>query len=412
MEPWSWFFTLTALCIMTQSFFSMMEMACVSFNKVRLQYYLSKGNSSAHCLSYLLNRPALFFGTTLISGNAALLIGSECSRRFYEAVGFHAGLAPFTQAFLVLILSEISPMFAGRRYAEHAVMLGIRFIYGMTFILRPFIWMIDCLCRWVDKLFGSSLTSDLYLTREELQNIIEDREEKVVSKEKEDLNTAVSRIFSLKTKTAKELMVPLEQVPMLPVGATLLDMKHLLSSSYVPYVPLFHKNKNHIVAMAYPRDLLRLAETKKIREQSRSPWFITETVSILQVIKQFRKNNQSVAVVLGASGTAVGVLTLDEVIDEIFGQEDHWMSLGDVIPGLCPVALDRVLPGDLSLEEFYQQYQLHLHFQQAKTLSQVMELALGHMPREGERVRVDQFELVVEESSLLGPKLIQVRTLH
>ena len=395
---------------MTQSFFSMMEMACVSFNKVRLQYYLSKKNASAGYLSYLLNHPALFFGTTLISGNAALLIGSECSRRFYEGVGVNAALAPITQAFLVLIFAEISPMFAGRRYSEHAVMLGVRFVYFMTLVLRPFIWLIDHLCKWVDSFFGSALINDFYLSREELQNIIEEREEKVVSKEKEELNTVVASIFSLKNKTAKELMLPLEQIQMLPVGALLSDMRELLSGAYVPYMPLFHKTKDRIVAMAYPRDLLRLSESKKIREQARTPWFITESISILQILKQFRKNNQSVAVVLGESGAAVGVLTLDEIIDEIFGQEDHWMSLGDVVPGICPIALDRTFPGDMTLEAFRNQYQMDLHFKQAKTLAQAMELALGHMPREGESVCIDQFELRVEEASLLGPKVIQVRT--
>ena len=139
----------------------MMEMACVSFNKVRLQYYLSKELKSAIWLNYLLKRPALLFGATLISVNAALLFGSECSRRFYEEVGASPLFAPLTQAFLVLVFAEIAPMFAGRRYAEHAVMIGVGPLYLLARILRPFIWMIDLICRAIHRLFGSTLTTDL-----------------------------------------------------------------------------------------------------------------------------------------------------------------------------------------------------------------------------------------------------------
>ncbi len=63
------------------------------------------------------------------------------------------------------------------------------------------------------------------------------------------------------------------------------------------------------------------------------------------------------------------------------------------------------------LEEFKKQYQLEFQYKHAKTLAQAMEIALGHVPRVGESVRIDQFELTVEETALLGPKVIAVRTL-
>lgn len=412
LESWKWFLFLALFCILAQSFFAMMEMACVSFNKVRLQYYISKRYKSAICLQYLLSHPALLFGTTLVCVNAALLIGSECSRKFYEGIGASPFWAPITQAFLVLIFAEIAPMFAGRRYAEHAVMLGVTTLYVMALALRPFVWAIDVLCRWIHKFFGATLVGEVYLSREELQNVIETREEKYFSQEKDELDTVVSSIFSLKNKIAKELMVPLKEVKILSAQATLGEMRPLLIEDYVPYVPLFHKNLSNIVAIAYPRDLLRLSDSKRIRDHARAPWFIAESATILQILKQFRKNNQSVAVVLNQTGAAIGILTLDEIVDEIFGQKDHWMSFADSMPFSPQIALDRAFPGDMPLEEFKTQYHVDIRFKHAKTLAQAMELALGHIPREGENVRIDQFELIVEDATLLGPKTILVRTLR
>lgn len=409
---WQWFLFLTLLCITTQSFFAMMEMACVSFHKVRLQYYLAQGSRSARLLQRLLKRPALLFGATLLSVNISLLLGSECSRRFYEQVGASPFWAPLTQAFLVLIFAEIAPMLAGRRYAEHAVMLGIIPLYLCAYLLRPLVWAIDLLCHGIHKLCGSSLAQELYVNREELQNILEERKEKVSSEDKEDLESVVSRIFSLKTQIASELMSPLSDMLVLPASSTVAHVRQALEKTYTPLIPLFHKDKTHIVGIVHTRDLLRLQDNKRVQESAKSPWFVTESVTILQILKEFRKNNQNLAIVLGKTGTAVGVLSLDKVIDAIFGQNDRWNSLGELVPGFTPVALDRTFPGNTFLWEFKQHYLVDFHYKHAQTLAEAMELALGHVPRQGESVRIDQFELTVEEAGMLSPRLISVRTLR
>ena len=87
MSPsWKFFLLLIICCLVVQAFFAMLEMACVSFNKVRLQYYVSRQNKRAQWLSYLLHHPAFLFGTTLIGVNTALVVGSECARRFYVSI--------------------------------------------------------------------------------------------------------------------------------------------------------------------------------------------------------------------------------------------------------------------------------------------------------------------------------------
>ncbi len=411
MESWHWFLLSSLACIFTQSFFAMLEMACVSFNKVRLQYYISLKTKTALWLKYLLDHPALLFGTTLIMVNASLLIGSECSRRFYEAMGFSPYWAPLTQAFLILVLAELAPMFAGRRYAEHAVMIGLPILYFCALILRPCIWFIDLLCKLVNKMCGAAFTSNLYLSREELQYVIESREEVFASQDTEEFNTVLSSIFTLKSKIAKELMIPLQEIQTLSTQASLSDLRKLVETKYSSFIPLFHKKEENIVSIIYPRDLLRVSGDRKIRELGRSPWFITETNSVLQILQQFRKNNQSLAIVLNDLGSAVGVLTLDEIVDDLFERRYCKITEYNALSTRGQILLDRAFPGDMLLQDLETQYQVSLSYKNAKTLAQVMEFALGHLPREGESVRIDHFELKVEEATLLGPKTIVVKTL-
>jgi CBS domain containing-hemolysin-like protein len=398
-------------CLAVQGFFAMMEMACVSFNKVRLQYFASKQNKRALWLSYLLHHPALLFGTTLIGVNTALVVGSECARRFYDALGLSPDWAPLSQIIIVLIFAEIAPMFAGRRYAEHVAMLGIPILFFFSVLLRPVIWLLDLLCRWINRLIGKSVPAGIYFSREELQNMIEEREETISTEPaKREFNTAAANIFSLKNKTAKDLMKPITLVPLVPSFCTVGEMREIVKDQLVFFLPIYHRTPQNIVAIAYPRDLLRLSANKRIKDNSRPPWFITENNSILHILKQFRRNNQSLAIVLNEKGLATGVLTLDEIVDEIFGLSDQWMSFEEILPRVYHVIVDRTFQSDMRLDEFNKQFNVNLAYQDAETLEELMKLALGHPPSKGESVRIDQFELSVEEATLLGPTTILVRT--
>jgi putative hemolysin len=410
-QSWKFFLILIFVCLAIQGFFAMVEMACVSFNKVRLQYFASKQNKRALWLSYLLHHPALLFGTTLIGVNTALVIGSECARRFYDSLGVSPDWAPLSQIFIVLIFAEIAPMFAGRRYAEHVAMLGIPVLFLFSIILRPVIWTLDLLCRWINRLIGNPVPAGVYLSREELQNIIEEREETIATEPiKREFNTIVASIFSLKNKAAKDLMQPLTHVSLVPSFCTVAEMREVVKEKHISFLPIYHRNPQNIVAIAYPRDLLRLSPNKRIKDHSRQPWFITENSSILQILKQFRRNNQSLSVVLNEKGLATGILTLDEIIDEIFGHKDEWMAFEEMVPRAYHVVVDRTFPSDMRLDEFNKQFNVNLSYHDAETLEELMTLALGHLPSKGESVRIDQFELTVEEASLLGAKMILVRT--
>ena len=399
---WKFFLTLIVICLVVQGFFAMVEMAAISFNKVRLQYYVSKGSRRARWLSDLLHHPGRLFGTALICINGALLLGSEASRHFYESVGLSAFWSPLSQIFIVIILAEVAPLFAGRRYAEHAAMLGVPILYFVSILLRPVIYLLDLLCKGVHKMLRTSEGGGLYLSRDEFQKILEERDE---------FNTIVSHVFSLKNESAKELMKPLPSIQTVPSICTVAEMRALLTSNYSPFVPIFHKEPHNIVAVAYPRDLLRLAENKRVRDHARPPWFITETDTVLSILKQFQRNNQSVAVVLDVKGHATGILTLDEIIDEIFGQSDTWMSMEEAIPSGHTIVVDRTFPGDMLLTDFNAQYQAHLEGLEATTLGELVSELLDHPPAPGESVKVGNFEITVEESTVLGIKSVIVKTL-
>src|SRR3989344_1318355 len=111
MHNWQLFLLITLGAIIFQGYFAMMEMAIVSFNRVRLQYFVAKENRKAIWLSKLLQRPTYLFGTTLIGVNFFLQLGSESARLFYSSLGLNPDYALASQILIVVVFAELIPMF-------------------------------------------------------------------------------------------------------------------------------------------------------------------------------------------------------------------------------------------------------------------------------------------------------------
>jgi CBS domain containing-hemolysin-like protein len=228
----------------------------------------------------------------------------------------------------------------------------------------------------------------------------------------DETTPTVRRIFALKNQTARDLMRPMARVMAVSSACTVGEMRTLLRDKYLAFVPIYHKSPVTIVGIAYPRDLLRLGAHKRAREKARSPWFIAENSSILSILKQFRRNNQTVAVVLDSSGGAVGVLTLDEIIDAIFGQADTWVSLEEPEIDIPSVVIDRAFPGEMEVIALNRLYHTTLEENEGETLGEMMRRILGHAPVVGESIKLGALELTAEEVSLLGVKTVSVRTVR
>lgn len=396
-------FGITLFCIALQAFYSMQEMAAVSFNRVRLEYYASLGIKRAIWLKYLLQKPSRLFGTIMLGVNIALQVGSESSREFYRSVGLNPDWAPITQIFFVVIFAELAPIFAARRYSEHVIMLGIPIVYATHCIFAPFIWLIGLLTRLVHLLFGKKEKKfDIYISRDELQKILESPDEE------NEFNTVVSNIFAIRNKIADQVMIPLNRIEMIRVNTTIADMHKKLSDSGQPFIPLYHKNRSNIVAIANPRDFVSLPENRSVRENARPPWFITSTTKLMPILGQFKRNRQSVAVVLNPNGSAIGILTLNTILEEIFGK--HPPSQEALKRSKLHV-IHRTFPGETKIAHINQEYGIHLPSHGVETIAQLMIALLDHAPREDDTVVVGDFELTIEETTLLGIKSVSVNTL-
>ncbi len=399
MSTWLEFLFLTLFAVFVQGLFALFEMACVSFNKVRLQYYVSIGLKRAIWLTFLLKKPSRLFGTTMIGINLALQVGSESSRRFYEAIHLPPDWAPITQVLVVVMLGELVPMFAARRHPEQLAMALAPLMVLITHLLTPLIWAFDKFSHFLHRLLGKSPETSLYLSREEIKVAFEDREEG-----ENELNAMVSRVFRLKNLTASQVVKPLSDVLMASSHATIAEVKAQLAERYVPLLPIYHRTRNNIVAIVHLRHLLSKPDATRVLDCSRPPWFITKDSSVLQILDQFRRNNQVMAIVLDPSGQAIGILTLDQILEQILGEEKI------TPPEIPQLYIERTLPASMSVFDFNKQFQANLEHKPSDTLNDLLLRQLEHSPAKGEIIRIDEFLFTVVEITLRGIKTVSVHT--
>lgn len=405
-------FFLTLLAVMIQAFFAMMEMSLVSFNKVRLQYYLGQENKKAKLISYLLMHPGILFGTTLIGINASLQFGSECSRRFYMALGLNPDFSPLTQVFIVVIFAELAPLIAARRYAEHVALLGIRALYFFSILLRPFVFLIDGIIKLVFRLFRFSKPGVSALTKEEIQKAIETREDRQGFLKEEEFDQIMANLFSLKNKTANDLSLPIKHYIQISNNINVGQLRNQLGSKFSSFLLVKEEKTDQLVGFLSVKECIFLSDEMQIKQYVKNPWFVPESFNLYQLIDQFKKGGKHIAFVIDQQGKTSGVVTLSRILETVFEIQEVTLLQKQVEIPDNNVHINRSFAGHTQIKLINETYQIHIPFgRDDETLDDLMQEILGHHPSLGESIRIKDFELIVEESPLIGEKVILVKTL-
>ncbi|SFV98446.1 membrane transport protein [Chlamydia abortus] len=379
----------------------MMEMACVSFNRVRLQYYLTKDHKKARYINFLIRRPYRLFGTVMLGVNIALQVGSESSRNCYKALGFSPDYAPFTQIFLVVIFAELLPLTISRKVPERLALWGAPILYYSHYVFYPLIQFIGSLTEGLYYLLNikkEKLNSTL--SRDEFQKALETHHEE------QDFNVIATNIFSLSATSADQVCLPLDQVTMLPSTANAKDLRRKIKNTDMEFIPVYHKVRKNVIGIALPKDFVNKRPDDALIHNLHSPWFITAKSKLIRILKEFRDNRSSVAVVLNSSGEPMGILSLSAIFNILF----NTTNIAQLKPKTVSV-IERTFPGNTPLEDLQKELGIELTRYGVETLAQLVLQLLDTPAEIGTSVITDNLLLEVKEVSLYGIKSVSIKNL-
>ncbi len=314
---------LAVVLILLSMIFSASESAFLSINKLRLRLLRNKKDKRAIRAGKLLDKKEKLLNTILVGNNivniALSAIITSIALELFGSAG--VGYATVIVTILLLIFGEITPKTIGTRHPEGVAFLFAPLIKFFGWIFTPVVFILTKVTRLIASVFGVKFSEKkVSFTEEEIKQFIQVGEEEGVLQAGE--KTMMHRVFKFTDLSAKEIMVPRTKITAIPMDITYQKLIELSQKSHLSRFPVYNKDLDDIKGILYMKDVFckGLDEASfNVKEVLRPPLFILETKKMSSIRQMLEENHESMAVVLDEYSGTAGILTTEDISEEIFG---------------------------------------------------------------------------------------------
>jgi Mg2+/Co2+ transporter CorB len=404
-----------ALLVICSGFFSMAETAMMASNRHRLRHRAKEGNTGAALAVKLLGTTdkllgVILLGNTLLNAAAAMLTGNIALTVFGEEKWtLEAGTVFVT--FCLLVFSEITPKVIG---ATHPDWLAQRISFVLTPMLRiayPLIWAVNLLVTGLLKLLHLQPKAghqELRMSTEELRIMVLESVHGIPSQHREIL----LNLFDLEDITVEDIMRPRATVEAIDLQAPLEEIRQQLATSYHTHLPVYDGDPGNVIGILHQRRLLShvLAgewDHDTLKEQLAEPYFIPAGTQLYAQLQFFQENRQRLGLVVDEYGEIQGLVTLEDIIEEIIGKfttslpgtddELHWAEDGTVL-----------VEGSKSLRDINRSLKLDFPIDGPKTLNGLVLDYFQDIPEAGISAKIAGVPMEVVQTQNKAVKIVRL----
>ena len=397
------------ILLVLSAFFSSSETALTSVSKIRIRSLAEEGNKRAVLVRKMTDQPSRMLSAILIGNNIVNLSASSLSTVMATRLAVRAdlsistatavGLATGLLTVLVLIFGEITPKTAATMNAERMALRCAPAIYWLTWILTPVIIIVNSLSAGVMKLMGiDAHKSRAAMTENELLTVIDvSQEDGVIESEEREM---IENVVDFGDSKASDVMVPRIDVTFMDADSSYEEVMEVFRRDKYTRVPVYENDKDHIIGILNLKDVFFYegnAENFRIRSLIRKPYFIYEFHSTSDLMVEMQKNSVNMAIVLDEYGDVAGIVTLEDLIEEIIGEirDEYDEEETDDIRRLSPT--EYLVEGNTKLEDINELLGLDLSSDDYDSIAGHMLHELEHIPTVGEHIQVDGISFTVRK---------------
>ena len=387
------------LSLLVTALFSAAEMSFIAANRVRLRHMAEGGNRTAIRYLDAFRSPERLLSTAMMGVTIAHITASSVATWALLPVAGGAAAILVTVALtpIMLVFGEVIPKAVARERATGLILWLFPVIEALGRLLTPLTWGANALVGRALSLFGRERTSTRqFVSREELKLLLQmEPEEADVTVSEAEM---IDKIFDLGETAVREVMVPLVDVAALPETASRADAVHLIQERGFSRIPVFTDQVFNIVGVVTAMDLLRRGgEAPDVRALMRPATYVPETKRIDDLLREMQKNRVQLAVVVDEYGGAVGIVTVEDIVEEVVGEiRDEHDRTPDTVERL-PDGSYRVA-GRASLDEVNEALEWDLPKGDFETVAGLVLATLHRIPLVGEVFRVRGFTITVLEA--------------
>jgi len=406
------------LLVLINAFFVAAEFALVSVRRTRVAELVAQGNNRAAWVKKAIDNPDQVIAATQLGITLASLglgwIGEPALSHLLEPVvglfpqtvqsgvshSISAGIAFAIITFLHVVIGELAPKSIALQNPERTSLMIAQPTIWSEWLFKPFIWVLNgtgnALLRWVGVEPASG--HELVHSVEELKMLVTASAEGGVMEA--DESEMLHAIFNLGGLLVRQVMIPRTEVIALEAG-TLLD-EIIALTSHVTYTkfPVYEDNLDQILGIVHVKDMLRMMQAPDCgdctaRDLARETMFVPETIPVSALLQQFRANRQHIAIVLDEYGGTAGLVTLEDLLEEIVGEvSDPFDKLTPEIQVLADGSA--IIDGLALIAEVNQELELELQDPNYDTIAGYILGKLARIPRQGDVIEADGIRFRVE----------------
>lgn len=400
MEPGSslMFIVLVGLLMMS-AFFSASETALTSLSKIRIKNMIEEKIKNAELVEKLVTNPNKLLSAILVGNNLVNIAATSLLTSLTLAYAPKNGVAIATAitTVAVLIFGEITPKTFAAQNSEKVSLAVVKIINAIIFVLTPAIWVLNIITGFMLKLLGVKKTGiTTTITEAELKTMVNvSHEEGIIEI---DERRMINNVFDFDNSKAKDVMTPRTDMIAIEDTATYDEIVALFKEERFSRLPVYHESIDDIIGILHLKDIVFIDEsTFSVEKYMREPYFTYESKIISELFSEMRTNRIPVAIILDEYGGTSGLITLEDMIEEIVGDiSDEYDEEDDDI---TVVKEDEyIVDGSTRLEDLNEMIGTNLESEDFDTIGGYVIGVIGRFPNEGEEVETDGIKIKVEKS--------------
>ena len=405
MEPDSYIMEMIALIFLLflSAFFSSAETALTIVNKHRMRALAEEGNRNAERVLKLVENPSKMLSAILIGNNIVNISASALATSFTTQVfgSKFIGVSTGILTLLVLLFGEITPKTLATLYSEKISLIYIYIIAPLTTILTPVIWLVNKLSNAV--FFILRIDPDKandQMTEGELRTIVDvSVEDGVIETEERSM---IHNVVDFGDSKAKDVMIPRADMELVSVDADLDEVVKVFEEERYSRLPVYDDNKDSVIGIVYLKDLFfyqnqsgKQQESFSLRNIMREPFFVYEYQKTSSIMAEMRNRFVSLAIVLDEYATAVGLITIEDLLEEIVGEIRDEFDMYE-LEAITKVSDNQFeVDASVKLSDLEDNIGVLLESEDYDSLGGYVIELLDHLPTEGETVKKDGITLKV-----------------
>ena len=391
-----------AACLLVQAFFAASEIAMVVTDESKLGAANERDKRESALLLTLLRRRERVLALTLTGANLATVIAASVLTTFLHQFGPNTSyLAPFILAPLSLLIGESLPKLLTFRHPITFARIAARPLRVLEAVFWPVLEAESMVSRALRRLAGVPAgMQDVFITREDLALMIRSLGDQPQPSIADAILPAerqmISRIFRFKNAEARQAMVPLVRVEAVTLETTLAEAAEIARRSGFSRIPVFEKRIVNIVGVLHVFDLLEAPDLgRPVGEVMRQVVYFAESTPLDEILVTFQRTGQNLAVIVDEYGGAAGILTLEDLLEEIVGEIEEEHGAGEeLVRVISPRALSASARAPVA--ELNERFGLRLpESGEYATIGGLVVERLGHIPRPGEQLKAGEATLTV-----------------